>query len=428
MTAIPRLFDVFSGRLRLEGMLISRTGLHIGAGASGDPLATDAAVVRDGLGRPFIPGSSLKGVLRSAAEALLRDPAQKVFARGESEKLRACNPLAGKDGVCVDHKQLEEWRKTLVEDLGKDSDISRPLAERVWRESCSVCRIFGSTALAGRVRFPDLPLVGDTPSFELRNGVGIDRAKGNAADGILYDFEAVPPETSFRLTLIFDNYDDWEVGLLLYLFEELNCGNLLLGGKTTRGLGSMRVIWDKWLDIQLQVGNPFGSMLSDVDLLKPVEVAATSEVAVEDTTHPNVPEAEIGNAWPSAGTPELWQRILIIFEEKGPLRADQMGPHGTTYKISRADLDMELHLGLGERRKEAWPLALEMLVASGHLIAEDGLYRIAAAAPVASDVPDVSPVEMDAPAEIPPALRPLYDRFVGAIGRRWEEERCSIVK
>ena len=66
----PIFLDSFQGRLRLEGVLETRTGLHIGAGSSGDPLATDAPVVRNAAGFPYIPGSSVKGVIRSAAEGL----------------------------------------------------------------------------------------------------------------------------------------------------------------------------------------------------------------------------------------------------------------------------------------------------------------------------------------------------------------------
>ena len=114
------------------------------------------------------------------------------------------------------------------------------MATDVWSRSCTICRLFGSLALASRVRFPDLPLRGGMPLLEIRNGVGIDRDRELAASGVLYDFEAVPPGTAFDLIVILDNYYDAEAGLILWLFDQLGQGHLALGGKTSRGLGPGR--------------------------------------------------------------------------------------------------------------------------------------------------------------------------------------------
>jgi len=51
--------------------LVANTALSVGAGGSAGTLA-DKTIVRDGYGRPIIPGSQLKGKLRHAAEALAR--------------------------------------------------------------------------------------------------------------------------------------------------------------------------------------------------------------------------------------------------------------------------------------------------------------------------------------------------------------------
>ena len=50
--------------------IITLTPLSVGAGGSSGTRA-DKSIVRDGLGRPLLPGSQLKGRLRHAAEALL---------------------------------------------------------------------------------------------------------------------------------------------------------------------------------------------------------------------------------------------------------------------------------------------------------------------------------------------------------------------
>lgn len=248
------LFDTFQRRLRMEGLLTTRTGLHIGAGGSGDPLGIDLPVGRDGAGRPYIPGSSLKGALRSAAEALLLGA---PFANSTSPPdLRACRMMSG--DPCVTHKWVEKLREDKekaerervarmaagLNKRGKDQvppidldRINREVAKEVWKKSCTVCRLFGALAIASRAHFPDLPLAGDLPGLELRSWVGIDRDKGLAANEVLYNVEVVPPGTSFRLTVVLDNPEKADAGLLLYLFQELHQGNLAIGGKASRGLG-----------------------------------------------------------------------------------------------------------------------------------------------------------------------------------------------
>src|SRR5512145_941752 len=57
------------GKLLLDGELICETGLHIGAGkGSLDLGGADNPVVKDAFGRPYVPGSSLRGKLRSLLE------------------------------------------------------------------------------------------------------------------------------------------------------------------------------------------------------------------------------------------------------------------------------------------------------------------------------------------------------------------------
>jgi CRISPR-associated protein Csm3 len=57
------------GKLLLDGEMICETGLHIGAGkGSLDLGGADNPVVKDAFGRPYVPGSSLRGKLRSLLE------------------------------------------------------------------------------------------------------------------------------------------------------------------------------------------------------------------------------------------------------------------------------------------------------------------------------------------------------------------------
>src|SRR3954471_3198182 len=62
----------FLGKLILEGEIQCQTGLHIGAGKGSLEIGgADNPVVKDAFGIPYIPGSSLRGRLRSLLEQTL---------------------------------------------------------------------------------------------------------------------------------------------------------------------------------------------------------------------------------------------------------------------------------------------------------------------------------------------------------------------
>ena len=64
-------FAALQNRLTIAGTLVALTALRIGAGRDTEVTSNDLPVLRDALGRPFIPGASLKGTLRARVEALI---------------------------------------------------------------------------------------------------------------------------------------------------------------------------------------------------------------------------------------------------------------------------------------------------------------------------------------------------------------------
>ena len=57
------------GKLILEGDMTCETGLHVGAGKGSLEIGgSDNPVVKDAFGRPYVPGSSLRGKIRSLLE------------------------------------------------------------------------------------------------------------------------------------------------------------------------------------------------------------------------------------------------------------------------------------------------------------------------------------------------------------------------
>lgn len=224
-------YNIFRRRVKLHGTVTLKSGLHIGKGRALDPVASDLPVLKDRGGNPFIPGSSLKGVLRSNLEAWLR-----AFFPTNWKKY-ACERVAEK-----------ERQQPCVSDDDKRQIIRQHDADfQLWQRSCWICRFFGSPWLASKVQVIDLP-VKDPWQPEwlmIRDGVAIDRETETAAPKALYDFEAVPAGTSFKLEMLIENPDDYEMGLLMVGFDLLNDGYALLGGDTSRGLGRVRVDIDE---------------------------------------------------------------------------------------------------------------------------------------------------------------------------------------
>ncbi len=211
-------FDRLSTRYRIAGLLVAETGLRVGAGKSVDAGTSDQPVIRDALDRLFLPGSSLKGVLRSGLEAVLR-------GLGDERRL-ACDLFAE---PCTAELQRRQKRGATIE------------IDDVLSEICVVCGLFGSPFLAGRVFVADLPLDGGASGrTDVRDGVGIHRdlRVAQTHPAVKYDHEVVPPGTAFHLEMILENIDDpIQLGLVLKALELLGSGEIRLGGMTSRGLG-----------------------------------------------------------------------------------------------------------------------------------------------------------------------------------------------
>ena len=223
-------FEALDRRDRITAKIVGVTGLRVGAGKAMDPIATDQPIMRDALGRPFLPGSAIKGALRSGLERVLRG-----VAGTRRHGLWSCDLFIDDidDGT---HRCTAEF-----EALFKDKP-SPPESATVRAALCTTCGLFGSSLFAGRLFVHDAPLVpGSMLRTEIRDGVGINRDLRIAQPKIKYDTETVPPGTAFRLEILLENANDLQRALVLQALHWLNDGLILLGGMTSRGLGRVRL-------------------------------------------------------------------------------------------------------------------------------------------------------------------------------------------
>ncbi len=223
------LYDTFRRRFRVKGILTIETGLHIGGTSDSlDPTSVDNAVIRLPDGQPYIPGSSMKGILRSFLARLHESGGPWLASKG----------VAASD--CLHQPAGVERAKTLKEQF---KDNPEGLAQAIWDELCPVCRLFGSQQFAGRLLIADLlPEPRSAIRVERRHGVAIDVDTRTARDTAKYDLELVAPGARFQFELTLENPSDEQVKDTRLLVRALEAGEILMGAKTGSGLGRVKLV------------------------------------------------------------------------------------------------------------------------------------------------------------------------------------------
>lgn len=204
----------------IEGEIECLTGLHIGAGGSSIEIGgIDDPIIRNPLTElPYVPGSSLKGKMRSLLEKNLEEEKKLEFGfNRERERI--------KRHECDDIKQAE---------------------------TCPVCRLFGSTA-AGREdnNFPARLIIRDGDLTDknslMKDGLIVTEAKmENTIDRITAaavprTIERIPAGVKFNLNFVYhinENYQDEDLQNIILCLRLIEKDGL--GGNISRGYGQVR--------------------------------------------------------------------------------------------------------------------------------------------------------------------------------------------
>jgi len=180
-------------------------------------------VFRNGEWQPYLPGSSLKGVLRSHAERIAR-----TLKPGS-----ACNPfLKDSDDISCGNRLDDEDKER------KGHHQNQLTPQESYHMMCPICRLFGSTYYGGRLATTDAYAVGVVPRPQQRDGVGIDRFTGGSYSGAKFDLEVVVDGT-FEARLHIRNYELWQLGLVGFLLQDMADGLIRVGSGKSRGLGAV---------------------------------------------------------------------------------------------------------------------------------------------------------------------------------------------
>ncbi len=208
------------GRILITGRIRAVTGLHIGGSPGALAIGNvDMPVIRDLVtGRPYIPGSSLKGKMRSLAEKVTGAPQNRSIGRdvrihvaeNRDEYDRYwVNPLFGVPGeVKFD---VPAPTRLIVRDVPLDEESAKRL----------------------------LSVRTDMPYTEVKWEAAIDRVTSAATPRQL---ERVPADTVFApMEMVFSLYLTGDVELFGHLLTAMQLlEDDYLGGQGSRGSGKVR--------------------------------------------------------------------------------------------------------------------------------------------------------------------------------------------
>ncbi len=220
----------FLGKLILEADLHCETGLHIGAGKGTLEIGgADNPVVKDSFGRPYIPGSSLRGRLRSLLEHAhgLVTPSELVYlSRRRGQEVRIHQSDRPDDEVCLLFGR-SPGRMERVQGDAVDASVATP----------------------SRLTVYDAPLDPESITQQMRDNLddeltevksenAIDRLTAQSSPRTL---ERVPAGAKFRVRLVLDVLCEPDKELVAPVVQGLRLlEDDALGGGGSRGSGRVR--------------------------------------------------------------------------------------------------------------------------------------------------------------------------------------------
>lgn len=258
----------FIGKLILEGQLHCETGLHIGAGRGSLEIgASDNPVVKDAQGRPYIPGSSLRGRIRSLLEQFsgAAVPSELVYlSRRKGQEVRIHQSDRPDDEICLLFGR-NAGRLERVSGEPLDSHNATPARLSVF-----------DAPLEAESITPQMRENLDDELTEVKSENAVDRITSQANPRTL---ERVPAGARFHVRFILDVLCDEDAPLFGQLLQGLRLlEDDSLGGGGSRGSGRVR-----FSDLKLAWRNReyYTSGAPQKDLISGADLAALQKLVSE---------------------------------------------------------------------------------------------------------------------------------------------------
>ena len=174
----------------------------------------------------YIPGTSLRGVMRSHAEKIVRtlwdnkqepiccDPFGKIFCSGRLSSAKEKKLISGRDS---------------------------------YKFSCVICKLFGNTHSASRIRVHDSVAEIENLKLGIRDGIAIDRFTGGVSQegGHGANFKNQFLEGTFKSEITIRNFELWQLGLLAYVLRDFEQELITIGFGKNKGFGRVKGTIDK---------------------------------------------------------------------------------------------------------------------------------------------------------------------------------------
>jgi CRISPR-associated protein Csm3 len=189
----------------VKGIITLETGLHIGGSKSSlDIGGLDSPVIKTPQGVPYIPGSSLKGKIRSLL------------------------------GLKEDSMDVKDDSELLIKMFGSSEKGKETISRLIFRDAmldeADFKKVFSEDAIL------------DTSFTEAKYENTIDRKSGTTKQGGLRQIERVPAGAKFGLEIVVNIFDTDTEDFVSILKEGISLmENNYLGGSGTRGYGKVKI-------------------------------------------------------------------------------------------------------------------------------------------------------------------------------------------
>lgn len=271
--------DLIVRSVKIKGTLEAVEPLHIGGEKS--IYENYIEVVKGVDGTPYIPATSLKGVLRSLVEIEYSKLGVQVCPGSEIDLSHLYVDQELFQEVKARYGNYVNTKKLKVETCGKvyeniinglssqnEEKVSNYLKE-LEEKMCEACKIFGTTGFHGSLTVYDaMPL---KVELATRPSLYVFKKK-------LFKIEYVKEGSTFSFMLSLRNPTNYMIGVLVLALKDLNEGKYRIGGLKSRGFGLVA-----FKNLSMEIMNSSEAFFSRKDgalVLKPLS-ANDVEVVVE---------------------------------------------------------------------------------------------------------------------------------------------------
>jgi CRISPR/Cas system CSM-associated protein Csm3 (group 7 of RAMP superfamily) len=184
-------------------------------------------------GEFVLPGSSLRGVLRSHAEKIARTVVTLNCTTGNEflTSCPACNPHAdNKVPLASCNSLLRKYRKK--QQIPPEKEVKE-------EQLCLACQLFGNSYRGSRLYISDGHLK-NAPQLKIMDFLAIDRFNGGGKEGAKFD-ALILWKPAFKVRMFFENPKEWELGWLMLVLRDMRDGLLSVGFGQNKWFGKVEL-------------------------------------------------------------------------------------------------------------------------------------------------------------------------------------------